>query len=436
MSIEDDLTRQLHVKAAAVRSSPNLGDLFGRIGARERSARRYERLSVGAAVIVLAASLGGLAGALVRTPASKPSNSVQTGDPQGGSSARRHPTGSRPPGHGTGSARQLTVISRELPSGVSVVATVQRFSAPVAITSEWSTGSVCAIGEIVTTTVGHGGSFGGGTSVAQLPMLTTDGLEVLSSGVLQVAAGGQEWWVTAAVGSGVQRVAAENVGGTPVTVAPSDGIAVVAGPMSGPDTAAGAMSAVAEAAAGDSSLGFLLGSGPKAVGESTTVGTGSGCVPVSLAGQPSSASSSQPADPELAAGSIIAAFEQADSANPLLGFAANLAAVNGGDRLSAASSETSSTTRSTVSGPSTSSDGAESNGAGAGVVVQQVSFVSASVADVVYRPDGGVLYAGQAVLAPSGSWLVSLGTFCADLRSGAVGGDVPSQVVAACADQP
>jgi hypothetical protein len=316
------------------------------------------------------------------------------------------------------------------------VATVQRFSAPVAITSEWSTGSVCAIGEIVTTTVGHGGSFGGGTSVAQLPMLTTDGLEVLSSGVLQVAAGGQEWWVTAAVGSGVQRVAAENVGGTPVTVAPSDGIAVVAGPMSGPDTAAGAMSAVAEAAAGDSSLGFLLGSGPKAVGESTTVGTGSGCVPVSLAGQPSSASSSQPADPELAAGSIIAAFEQADSANPLLGFAANLAAVNGGDRLSAASSETSSTTRSTVSGPSTSSDGAESSGAGAGVVVQQVSFVSASVADVVYRPDGGVLYAGQAVLAPSGSWLVSLGTFCADLRSGAVGGDVPSQVVAACADQP
>ncbi|MGC9961520.1 MAG: hypothetical protein ABSE47_06405, partial [Acidimicrobiales bacterium] len=101
MSIEDDLTRQLHVKAAAVRSSPNLGDLFGRIGARERSARRYERLSVGAAVIVLAASLGGLAGALVRTPASKPSNSVQTGDPQGGSSAHRHPTGSRPPGHGT-----------------------------------------------------------------------------------------------------------------------------------------------------------------------------------------------------------------------------------------------------------------------------------------------------------------------------------------------
>jgi hypothetical protein len=86
-----------------------------------------------------------------------------------------------------------------------------------------------------------------------------------------------------------------------------------------------------------------------------------------------------------------------------------------------------------VSDPSTSSDGAESTGAG--VVVQQVSFVSASVADVVYRPAGGVLYSGQAVLGPSGSWLVSLGTFCGDLRSGAVGGDVPSQVVAACAAQ-
>ena len=59
MNIEDDLTRQLHAKAATVRPSPDLGDLFGRIGARERSTRRHERLSVGAAVIVLAASLGG-----------------------------------------------------------------------------------------------------------------------------------------------------------------------------------------------------------------------------------------------------------------------------------------------------------------------------------------------------------------------------------------
>jgi len=432
MSLEDELTRQLNAKATSVRPAPDLGDLYGRIGARERRVQRREKMTVAAAVILLAASLGGLVGALVSTPQGGQSNSVQTGyNPEARSSATR-PGTTTPTGRHTGApaASPRVVINRQLASGLSVVATVQPFSAPVAVMSEWSAASSCVSGEVVTTTVGQGGSFGGGTSVAQLPTLLPNGLEILSSGVLQVAGGGQEWWVTTAVGSGVERVAAENVGGTPVTVVPSAGIAVVAGAISGSSSSNIPMSAVAEGAGGDSSLGFLLGSGPKAVGESSLGGDASGCTVLSLPAEPSSASSSQPADPELAAGSIIAAFDQADSANPLLGFAANLAAVSGGDALSAAVVPGTLVKQPAGTGDVTGG----SDAPGGGLEVRQVSFLSASVADVIYRVNG-VLVTGEADLGPSGSWRVSLSTFCGNLRSGAVAGDIPSEVLAACQAQ-
>jgi hypothetical protein len=442
VSIEDELSRHLRAKAAAMRSAPDLDDLSGRIRARGRRAARRERMALGAAVIVLAASLGGLAGALASVHSAKANNGLLTGDEPSATpttTSRHTPAPPTDPNSSADAIRARTIIDRRPARGLSISATVQPFAVPVAITSEWSTASSCVAGEIVTTTVGQGGSFGGGTSVAQLPTLTPTGLEILDSGVLQVPGGGQEWWVTAAVGSAVTRVAAENVGGTPVTSQPSAGIAVVAGPISGPNAGDDDMSAVAEGGAGDESLGFVLGSGPKAVGESTAVTDASGCSALGLPAEPSSASSSQPAEPALAAGAIIAAFEQADSGNPLLGFAANLAAVNGGGLLStAAPSSLSGTSGKQGDAPAgAAAPTAPSHGAAGGTVaVRQVSFLSASLAEVVYRLNGGVLLTGQAVLGASGIWRVSLATFCAGVRTDIVGGDIPSSVTAACQSQP
>lgn len=437
MSFEDELSRHLNAKGASLRSTPDVGDLLERVNARRRRARRFERFSIAGAVVLLAASLGGLAGALVNAPRAPQETSQRTGDKV--VSPRQRP-GSNDNGatskHGAAPvpASPQVVIRRQLPDGFSVLATVQAFSAPVGITSEWSSATECATGEIVTTTVGQDGSFAGGMSVARLPLLGPDGLEVLSSGLLPVAGGGQEWWVATAVGSSVSRVAAEeysaggvSVGGSPVTVLPSSGVAVIAGPMT---TTSGAvtMSAVAETSSGDTSLAFVLGSGPRSAGESTATTDASGCDTWRVQASASSASSSEPADPELAAGSIIAAFAQADDANLLLGFAANLAAVAGGDRLSTGSNGTAQS-----KGSTTGAGGGAAPSAGAGgVVVREVSFSSASTASVVYSDAAGVLYVGSAQLGSTGSWRVSLATFCSNVRAGAVGGEVPTGVFNAC----
>jgi hypothetical protein len=436
MSVEDDISRQLHAKAASVRAAPKPAELAARIRSKELRATRHERLALGAAVVVLAASLGGLAGAFASTPRANPNNSLSTRYQAGGGpktsqpsspGARDAPTNARPPAPSV-----RTIIDRQLPGGPSITATVQSFRSPVAISDEWNPTAQCATGEIVTTTVGQGGSFGGGISVAELPRLAPDGLEILSSGILQAPGAGEEWWVTAAVGSRVTRLAAESLGGAPVTAVPSDGIAVTAGPVSSVSAATGEMSAVAEGGPADESLGFTLGSGPRAVGTAPAVTDEPGCSALSLPAQPPSASSSQPAEPSLAAGSIIAAFEQADSANPLLGFAANLAAVDEGGRLSSSALPT-------VHVPAKPSASVPQSGpaaSGTGTVeVQQVSFLSASTAVVVYRVNEGVLLTGNAQVGGSGTWLMSLATFCSNLRSGIVQGDVPQGVVMGCQDQ-
>lgn len=425
MSFDDDLRRLLHAKAAGVRVAPDLGELGGRIRSSERRAARHERWALGAAAVVLAASLGGLAGAVVSSPRAKPSNSLSSRYTAGGSQ-KPLPSSSMSPKHGStrpGTSEPVprTVIDEQLPGGLSLTATVQRFVSPVAISGERGSSTECGAGEFVTTTVGQSGSFGGGISVAELPKLAPGGLEILSSGILQASGASPEWWVTATVGSGVIRVAAENVGAQPVTAVPSDGIVVIAGPVSQSGVE---MSAVAEGFTGDESLGFSLGSGPNAVG-TTSVGDEPGCSPLRLPFQPSSASSSQPTEPSLAASSIISAFEQADSANPLLGFAANLAAVNDGGQLSSPA---------TTSGrPPSAKASAVAPTSGGGIVdVQQVAFLSASMADVVYRVNDGVLLTGVAQLGPSGIWRMALDTFCSNLRSDIVEGDVPQGVLAAC----
>ncbi len=444
MSLEEDLTRQLHAKAAALRPTPDLDDLSRRIYAGELRARQHERMALAAAVIVLVASLGGLVGVIVSAPVARQTDALQSRYTPGAvlkTPAPRDVSPRNGPAESPLTQSPRVVINRQLASGLDIMATLQNLPAPVAITNAWSAASTCATGEILTTTVGEGGSFGGGVSVAQLPALGPLGLAVLSSGALQVAGGAQEWWVTVAVGSGVSRVAAENVGGSPVTVVPSAGAAVIAGQMSGPDAGTGEMSAVAEGEAGDTSLGFLLGSGPKAVGESPAVGDASGCSIVSLPTEPSSASSSQPADPGLAAGSIVAAFEQADSPNPLLGFAANLAAVSGGDRLGLGALAPRQVERKggaaiyRASGVAPAAPVVIAAGKAGTLEVRQVYFLSASLADVVYSSPDGVLVTGSAQLGSSGSWLVSLGTFCSNLGSGIVAGVVPAEVLRACQTQ-
>jgi len=322
------------------------------------------------------------------------------------------------------------VLDQHLPNGVTVTATVQPLPTPVAISGQGSASSDCATGEIVMTTIGEGGSFGGGTSVAGLPRLGAGGLEILSSGVLQVSGGGQLWWVTTAVGAGVSRVAAENVGGVPVVARPADGVAIITGSMSGSAASSGEMSAVAEGSGGDESLGFLLGSGPKAVGVSGAGENLPGCSALKLPAEPSSASSSQPAEPPLAAASIIAAFEQGYSANPLLGFATNLAAVSNGASLSTPARESD---RSTARVQTPLQPGTGSAPGSGAVEVRQVWFRSASDAEVVYQVNGGVLETGEAQLSSSGIWQVSRKTFCVNLRSGLVEGDVPTGVGEACA---
>jgi hypothetical protein len=436
MSFEDDLRRQLQAKAGNLRVAPKPEDLAARIRSRERRAERHERLALGAAVVVLAASLGGLAGAFAQKTQAKPNNSLSTRF-QPGASAKTPKLSGRATSAAERAAPQVpsvrTVIDRQLPGGLSLTATVQPFAFPVAISGEWSASAECATGEIVTTTVGQSGSFGGGTSVAQLPTLGPDGLEILSSGVLQSSDTGQVWWVTTAVGKAVTRVAAESVGGTPVTVVPSGGVAVIAGPVSPSSASTGEMSAVAEGIDADESLEFSLGSDPKAIGTASAVPEKSGCSALTLPYQPSSASSSQPAEPSLAAGAIIAAFVQADSANPLLGFAANLAAVNDGGRLSSAAPDSKPASPVKAGAPApVSALPVFGNGS---VDVQQVSFVSASLALVVYRASSGVLLTGEAQLGPSGIWSVTLATFCGNLRAGIVQGDVPPAVVLGCQDQ-
>jgi hypothetical protein len=209
--------------------------------------------------------------------------------------------------------------------------------------------------------------------------------------------------------------------------------------MSPSSASTGEMSAVAEGTAADESMGFSLGSGPKAVGTAAVVTEQPGCPALKLPPQPSSASSSQPAEPSLAAAAIIAAFEQADSANPLLGFAANLAAVNDGGRLSSPalpSKHAAAVKPNAAAGPVSEVPASGVLVSGSGTLeVQQVSFLSASMALVVYRATDGVLLTGEAQLGPSGIWRVTLATFCLNLRAGIVKGDVPPGVVSSCQDQ-
>lgn len=468
MSLEQDLQRQLHSKAALIKPNADLAELKSRIRLREGQSQRYERLAVASAVVVLAASLGGLAGALVNARHAPSPTSLRTGYPNAVAPDRDRgrsvPKSSGPAGADVSAPLQRMVISRVLPGELNVSAIVQALAAPVAISDQWSRSTECTTATVLRTSIGHDGSFGGATAVTGLPALSPDGLEILDSGILQIPGGGQVWWMAAAAGTAVARVAAENIGGSVAASTPSDGIAVVAGSVTGNAGGAGEMSAVAESGAGQSlhSLAFTLGGGPRVVGAALTQQV-AGCSPLALPPEPASTSASQPGDEELDAASVVAAFEQAYSADQLLGFSANLAAVNGGASLStprpgaetdtgaggqaevgrtpAGSSDAAayaaaaaSASASAVDGPSLGSLASNTNQAAGGdaVDIRQVSFVSSSLAEVIYSVGKGVSFTGEAELGSDGIWRVSLSTFCGGILAGVVAADVPPSVFTAC----
>jgi hypothetical protein len=443
LSFEDDLSRQLHGRAAAVRVTADVDDLQYRIRNRAHRVQRRERLALSAAVVVLAASVGGLAGALVRVPHAGSKDASDSGYLNGSSKPA--------PKHATAPAVQsrlsapapITVVNTALPGGLHVAATLQPLTRPLAITFQWNSSVECSKASILTTTVGQDGQFGGATAITSLPALSPSGLEILSSGILQVPGGGQVWWATVSVGTAVARVAAESIGGTPVAATPSRGVAVLAGPMSTSSNSAGDMSAVVEAADGQSlqSLAFVLGQDPIVVGEAATRQV-AGCSTASLPSAPDSATASQPADPQLDAGAIVASFEQAFSANTLLGFSANLAAVAGGETLTAPPATSTRTTKTSASSDISSdapkmspATGAQASATsaedGAGLGIQQVSFTSARSATVVYTI-GTVSFTGLATLGADGIWRVAKETFCAAALAGLVQTVVPPNFIGAC----
>lgn len=391
MSLENDLQRHLRARAAAVRTAPDLGDLSARLRVAALRADRRDRRLVGAAAAVLALAVGGLAGALVTRPMVVPTTVQRTRGVIGPvPGARRQARMLAPPGHS--SATRSSVL-RLAVGGVSGLATVQSLPSPVAVMTSRSPEVSCSVADLVTTTVGRSGAFAGGAGVVGLPPLAPAGLEAVDSGVLPTATGAEVWWLTVATGSSVARVAAQGPGGQVVTATPSDGVALLAGVEATGVAGAREISAVAEGSQGGSlsSLGVLIGSGPKVVGEqapsaaSRSIG-GRSCDVLRLPPVASPAAVSQPTDVRLAAAAVVTAYEEAFAEPPA---------------------------------PSIASVGSGSAPGLPGVTVKEVSFLSATKAEVVYRPAGGLWQTGLAVLGSGGRWVVARLLTCGSISGGA-----------------
>jgi hypothetical protein len=390
VSLESDLQRELRARASSLRVSPDLDDLSSRLQRVATRVEHRDRLLVGGAAVVLALAVGGLAGALATRPNVRPGVAEQSRGvivPGAGHHPRQRPRRFfAAPG---GGARDVRLSL----AGVSLLATERPLASPVAVTTQWSSRTTCNPVELVTTTAGRSGAFAGGTGVVGLPPLGPSGFEVVDSGDLPTATGADVWWLTAAVGSSVARVAAEGPGGQVAAAAPHGGLALLAGVE--PTGVAGPreISAVAENGLGHSlaSLGVLIGSGPKAVGEqvpdwssaSSAAGrhgasqaAAGSCDVVRLPPAVPSVTASLPADPRLAAAAVVTAYEEAFQG----------ALVNP-----------------TTVGPATGEYAMPLPG----VTVREVSFLTATRAEVVYRVTGGLWRTGLAVLTGGSRWTVS-----------------------------
>jgi hypothetical protein len=246
----------------------------------------------------------------------------------------------------------------------------------------------CSSAAVVTTSVARPGSFAGGAAVVGLPVLSPGGLEIVDSGALPLPTGGVVWWLTAAVGSSVARVAAQLPGGQIVTGRATAGLVVLAGAEPADASAASVMSAVAETAQGGtlSSLWTPVGAAPYPDGEAVNQSPGAAaasCSTVSMPSSPSGRPVVSPSDPALAAAQVIASLETTPAAS----------ATKGGDFFSDAESAVPGLTA----------------GAEAPFAVRQVSFLSGTRADVVYRPlTSSVWQVARAALGTGGRWTVTL----------------------------
>lgn len=419
LELERALRDALSARASTVHVEPDLGALSRRIAADEHRSGRRGRIAVAAAVLVVAAGVGGACGSFLvpTTPTQHAYLSSSTGN-QGGSL----PTGPskkssqrarvlKPRDHAAPKAFQLAAeIRRTTHQGTQLVAFATRLD-PVAISSGTSVAG-CYAPELVSTTAIAGSTRGGSAGVVQLQPLAANGLEVVDSGSLPTSSGEEVWWATVAVGSRVARVAAEQPGGVTDAMRPDGGIAVLGG-LAAPGTTSQFFSVVAEDPAGQSleAIGFLPGWGPKAIGTAPASAVVKGCGRTGVPEQAVTTAGSQPAAPLLATASVVAAFHQAYAFSQATDLVENLAAVDTGRTVSVSS-------RPASAGAVLTPTAAVAESTARQVEVSQVTFLSDEEAAVVYRTGASPWRTGAAVLTRTGVWQVSRATFCGEISSG------------------
>ncbi len=424
MSIEEQLRRSLSERASAVRTTPDEIDLARRISGSYRAVDRSQRVLRVAAIVVVAASAGGVVGAFanrgspavqVQTAAEHPGSSGThdgtdhargAGSKRGGGGA---PTTTSPTAFAYSTAPQRLVTADGLTVNWAVTTAASPMAVPLAADQY-----ACVQPKIVSLTISGGAPLASGTGVIGLPGVAPDGLAFVSSGAFQSSAKTSGWWTILETGNDISDVAVEFPWGEieHVSSGADGGVAVVAGVApSGYEPSSGSAfaSAVAEDSSGrsQSSIGFYLGGATVVSGEATPAG--GNCRPAatfssSLSGGQQQAEST-PADPVVAAGNVVQAFEQAYTINPIFGMAANLSAVafGPGEGCSVVLP---------AQGQKVHADSVSLPDA----TVYAVAFPTPEKALVVYKLSGELTETGTAVLQ-GGSWKVSQGTYCSDMRS-------------------
>lgn len=316
------LSQALRARAATVEPEPDLIALAARIGGRRRGLGSY----AAAAVVLLAAALGGIFGSLIAS--SHPQHTVLSssgGSQDGPLPTRPHPDRTSAAGAEKMSPLSLSGSSLRLDLAKAPV-TIGRIGGagahleartvwlrPVAVTSgELLSG--CFVGQLVSTTAAAGRARTFDLGVIGLQPLSNDGLEVVDSSTAPAAHGEVLWSATVAVGPSVARVVAEEPDGVKDAMAPEHGLAVLGG-LAPKSDARSFFSVDAEAGDGASlgALGFLMGSGSTAYGIAApgAASAAGGCSAAQERSGRVTPAGSQPRAPLLASASVVAAVERA-----------------------------------------------------------------------------------------------------------------------------
>ena len=432
---EDLLHRSLGERAASVRTAPDEGDLRRRIHRSQRVTARRQRRAMVAALVVVAGSAGGVAGAVATRP-----NGVTTQrvDAPLSTSGPHSAHGGPGPGHvasTTSSSVPLaapSVVHRATLDGVTVEWLVSSLAQAVEVVPGSGGAPTCSKVAVVSLTIAAGTPVAGDSGVVGLPAVRPEGLAVVSSGSFgspgtpgtagatpSAAGGSSGWWAIVEAGSAASDVAVQFPSGAVVRAPLSaDGVAVVAS-LAPAGVSASSLPQYASAVAegGTRALGsleFLLGGG-LAVVDAADAPAGAAAMascPLAAAvaaspGVGALGTGSGPPAPLVAAGDVVAAYSQAYDIDPLLGLTWNFSAVDLGSTLGCPVETLPGTT------------GSRSDGLAApAVAVEAVAFTSPVEAIVVYQRGSGLLETGTASLA-GGAWKVGRATYCADMQSSA-----------------